>query len=185
MANPRTLRTLGHGRLGAGDFARLCTSVGIAVVVDVRRFPGSRRHPHFGRAEMEAWLAEHELEYRWMPALGGRRQPAPDSPNRALRNPQFQAYADHMATSEFREGCRELLDVAAREPVVLVCAESVWWRCHRRLLADHLVLVGGATVEHLLPDGRLDPHRPTPEARAAGHLLVYDGGDQPSLFVDG
>ncbi len=150
--------------------------------MDVRRYPGSRRHPHFGREAMQGWLAEGGLGYRWLPSLGGRRSALPDSPNVALRNPQFRGYADHMASEEFLSGCAALLDLARSTPVAVMCAESVWWRCHRRLLADHLVLVAGARVEHLFHDGRLAVHGPSPEARPAGDHLVYDVDGQPPLF---
>ena len=173
MANGTTIRTLGHGTLAVDDFVALCRSAGIGTVVDVRRYPGSRRHPHFGREPMEAWLAEAGLGYRWLPDLGGRRSAAPDSPNVALRNAQFRGYADHMATEEFRRGCDELLELARAASVAVMCAEAVWWRCHRRLLADHLVLIAGVTVAHVLPDGRLSPHAPTPEARSDGDHVVY------------
>jgi uncharacterized protein (DUF488 family) len=168
------IRTLGHGTLAADDFVVLCRSAGAGTVVDVRRYPGSRRHPHFQHDAMEGWLAEAGLQYRWLPALGGRRTPAPESANVALRNPQFRGYADHMAGEEFRRGCAELLDLARSGSVAAMCAESVWWRCHRRLLADHLVLVAGIEVEHVLPDGRLSPHNPTPEARREGDRVVYE-----------
>jgi uncharacterized protein (DUF488 family) len=103
----------------------------------------------------------------------------------ALRNEQFRAYADHMATAEFAAAVAALRDTAAGTPVAVMCAEAVWWRCHRRLLADHLVLVESLAVEHLFHDGRLTPHPPTPEARKAGHHLVYDlTADQP-LFPEG
>ena len=154
----------------------------MGTVVDVRRYPGSRRHPHFGREAMEGWLAEAGLGYRWLPALGGRRTPLPDSPNVGLRNPQFRGYADHMASEEFREGCADLLDLARTAPVAVMCAESVWWRCHRRLLADHLVLVSGVDVEHILPGGRLSSHSPTEGARREGERVVYDAGRQPQLL---
>ena len=182
MANGTTIRTLGHGTLAVEDFVELCRSARVGTVVDVRRYPGSRRHPHFGREAMEGWLAEAGLGYRWLPALGGRRAAAPDSPNVALRNPQFRGYADHMAGEEFRAGCAELLDVARSVPVAVMCAESLWWRCHRRLLADHLVLVAGLSVEHVLPDGRLASHTPASEARADGDHLVYDLQAQPRLL---
>lgn len=168
------VRTLGHGALAADEFAALALDSGIRGVVDVRRFPGSRRHPHFTATEMAAWLGRHGVDYRWIPTLGGRRRPAPDSPNVSLRNDQFRAYADHMASEEFRAGVDELLDLAATRPVAVMCAESVWWRCHRRLLADHLVLVRQAAVEHLFHDRRVVAHPPTAGARNAGEHLVYD-----------
>ena len=111
--------------------------------MDVRRFPGSRRHPHVGQDQLARWLPAAGISYRWMAALGGRRTPAADSPNLGLRNPQFRAYADHMASAEFLAAVDELLDLAASRPVAVMCSEAVWWRCHRRLLADHLVLVEG------------------------------------------
>ncbi len=131
---------------------------------------------------MARWLPEHRLDYEWMPSLGGRRKRRPDSPNTGLHNAQFQAYADHMATAEFRAGVDDLLAEAAERCVAVMCAESVWWRCHRRLLADHLVLVAGVTVEHVLPDARVALHVPTPEARVEAEHLLYDVGAQPPLL---
>jgi uncharacterized protein (DUF488 family) len=178
------VRTVGHGTLTAAAFVALVRSAGIETVVDVRRYPGSRRHPQFGGDAMAAWLPEHEVGYRWLPALGGRRGAATGSANRALRNEQFRAYADHMASAEFGAGITELVGLAGERPVGVMCAESVWWRCHRRLLADHLVLVRDVGVEHLFHDGRVAPHVPAPEARRAGSHLVYDVGVQVSLLDD-
>jgi uncharacterized protein (DUF488 family) len=178
-----TLRTVGHGTLTAAAFAALVSGAGIEVVVDVRRFPGSRRHPHFGSDQMAAWLPGAGVGYEWAPALGGRRKPAADSPNTGLRNDQFRAYADHMATAEFRDGVAHLLAGAAERVVAVMCAESVWWRCHRRLLADHLVLVEGWNVEHLMHDGRCTPHPVTPGARPVGPQVLY-GGDAPLPLED-
>jgi uncharacterized protein (DUF488 family) len=168
------IRTLGHGTLSVEDFGSLAAEAGIDVVLDVRRYPGSRRHPHFGRDQMAAWLPEEGPEYRWMPVLGGRRTPDPRSPNVGLRNQQFRAYADHMATAQFTDAAAELVDLAGTRSVAVMCSESVWWRCHRRLLADHLVLVAGAPVAHLFHDGRLVEHPVTAEARRADGHVVYD-----------
>ncbi len=176
------LRTVGHGTLSASALGALVVAAGIERVVDVRRFPGSRRHPHFASEEMARWLPDHGLEYEWMPSLGGRRTRRPDSPNTGLRNAQFQAYADHMATAEFRAAVDELLAAGAQRCVAVMCAESVWWRCHRRLLADHLDLVEGVDVEHVLPDGRLSPHAPTEGARREGDHVVYDMASQAPLL---
>ena len=176
------IRTLGHGTLAPEEFVALCRAAGIETVVDVRRHPGSRRHPHFGREAMEGWLAAAGVGYSWLPALGGRRRPGPDSPNVALRNPQFRGYADHMATEEFRRACATLLELARSASVAVLCAESVWWRCHRRLLADHLVLVEGVEVEHVLPDARRSEHAPTEGARREGDHVAYDVGSQPPLL---
>lgn len=146
----------------------------VDVLVDVRRYPGSRRLPHVGAEAMAQWLPEGGIAYQWVPSLGGRRRPVPDSPNTGLRNEQFRAYADHMATEDFRAGVTDLLDAAARARVAVMCSESVWWRCHRRLLADHLVLVEGTPVEHLFHDGRTSAHPVTPEARRDGATVRYD-----------
>jgi uncharacterized protein (DUF488 family) len=122
---------------------------------------------------MARWLPEHGVAYTWLPSLGGRRRPAADSLNTGLRNEQFRGYADHMASVEFADGIAALVAESAAHEVAVMCAESVWWRCHRRLLADHLVLIEGLRVDHLFHDGRLIPHDPTPEAHPVDGHLVY------------
>jgi uncharacterized protein (DUF488 family) len=179
-----TIRTVGHGTLSAAAFAALVGGAGVEVVVDVRRFPGSRRNPQFGSDQMAAWLPEAGVDYEWAPPLGGRRKASADSPNTGLRNEQFRAYADHMGSAEFRDGLTRLLATAADRAVAVMCAESVWWRCHRRLLADHLVLVDGWHVEHLMHDGRHVPHTVTPGARPVGDVVLY-GGETELPFSDG
>ena len=173
---------MGHGTLAADEFARLALGAEIAAVVDIRRFPASRRHPHFAGGAMATWLPAAGVQYRGIPGLGGRRAADAGSPNVGLRNAAFRGYADHMATAEFAEGVVELLELAATVSVAVLCAESVWWRCHRRLLADHLVLVEQVAVEHLFQDGRVAPHPPTPEARRDGGRVVYDLTVQGDLF---
>lgn len=172
-----SLLTVGHGTLPADEFAQLVTDAGVQLVVDVRSFPASRRHPQFGREAMERWLPDAGVAYRWEPRLGGRRRARPDSAHVALRVPAFQGYADHMETAEFAAALDETLADAARRRTAVMCAESVWWRCHRRLLADAAELLRGAEVEHLFHDGRVTPHHPTPEARVDCGRLVYDGGE--------
>lgn len=170
----RLIRTVGHGTAAEAALLQLLTGAGIAALIDVRRFPGSRHHPHVGKDEMARWLPASGIDYQWMPALGGRRRATGDSTNTGLRNPQFRAYADHMATGEFAAAVQELLDLAARRSVAFLCSETLWWRCHRRLLADHLVLVERWRVEHLSHDGRLVEHPVTAGARRAGDHVVYD-----------
>lgn len=175
------LLTVGHGTLEPAAFASLLRGAGVCCLVDVRSFPGSRRNPAFGRQELERWLPAERIGYRWEPRLGGFRYPLPDSPNTALRHPSFRGYADHMRTATFRGALEELLaDAAAVAPgsiLCIMCAESLWWRCHRRLIADAATLVGAAEVDHLLHDGRLAAHRLTDGVRVDGDgLLVYDGG---------
>lgn len=176
MTRGTRIWTVGHGTATADAFTELVRRAGIDAVIDVRRFPGSRRHPHFSKDEMGRWLAVQGIAYQWVPELGGRRRSDSDSPNVALRNPQFRAYADHMAGEEFAEGVRAVLDGASDAAVAVMCSESVWWRCHRRLLADHLLLVEGVEVEHLLHDGRGVGHPVTAGARRAAGRVVYDGG---------
>jgi uncharacterized protein (DUF488 family) len=172
-----SLLTVGHGTLPAEAFAQLLVDAGVEALVDVRSFPASRRHPHFRREAMEQWLVDAAVAYRWEPRLGGRRTPRPDSPHAALRVPAFRGYADHMETAEFVNALDELLASADAERTAVMCAESVWWRCHRRLLADAAILLRRAAVEHLFHDGRVAPHRLTPEARIEGSRIVYDGGE--------
>jgi len=176
-----TLHTFGHGTLTAEAFASLLDGAQLRRVADVRSFPGSRRNPQFGREEMERWLPGAGIDYAWIRALGGRRRSTGASKHVALHNDAFRAYADYMATPEFVAGIEELLALAAGDPTTVMCSESVWWRCHRRLLADYLVLVRGINVVHLMQDGRLTPHAPTAGVRLTGEHLVYDVGATPPL----
>jgi uncharacterized protein (DUF488 family) len=171
-----TLHTVGHGTLAAEALAELLHQAGVAVITDVRAYPGSRRNPQFGREAMERWVPAAGLEYAWLRRLGGRRAPADGSRHVALRHDAFRAYADHMESADFAAGVAELLAVAERRSAAVMCSESVWWRCHRRLLADHLVLVRGLAVLHLLHDGRRVPHAVTAGARLVGDAVVYDVG---------
>lgn len=174
------LLTVGHGTLPAERLADLLRSNDVEVLVDVRSYPGSRRNPQFGREEMAAWVPAAGIDYRWERRLGGRRPVRPDSPNVALRNDAFRGYADHMAGAEFRTALDDLLATATSRRTAAMCSESVWWRCHRRLIADAAVLVHGATVTHLMHDGRSVDHPVTAAARRADDHVVYDvGGDAP------
>ena len=178
-----SLLTVGHGTLRAKELAELLGSAGVQLVVDVRSAPGSRRHPHFGRAELEWWLPAAGIDYRWEKDLGGHRRPLEGSVNTALRHPAFRGYADYMATGSFAAGLARLLADAAARPTVAMCAETLWWRCHRRLIADAAVLLAGAEVCHLGHDGRLSAHRVTEGARVANAegttRLVFDAGAAP------
>lgn len=175
-----TITTVGHGTLTAEAFAAVLRGAGVDAVADVRRYPGSRRHPHIASEALAGWLSDRGVAYEWLPELGGRRRGDPASPNAGIRNPQLRAYADHMATAELAAGVDRLLGWATGRAAAVLCAESVWWRCHRRLLADHLVLVAGVTVEHLFHDGRRTAHEPTAEARVVeGHVRYDVGAPQP------
>ncbi|WAL69441.1 DUF488 domain-containing protein [Amycolatopsis cynarae] len=173
--------TFGHGTAGAAELARLLTGAGVRCVVDVRSVPGSRRNPDAGREALQRWLPGAGLGYRWDRRLGGWRRPQPDSPDTALRHRSFLGYAGHMRSPDFLVAIGELLAGAAERPTAVMCAESLWWRCHRKMIADFLVLATGTEVRHLLHDGSVHVHRPSPEARLDERtgLLVYDVRPEP------
>jgi uncharacterized protein (DUF488 family) len=175
------LVTLGHGTATVEELTALLAGAGVRRLVDVRTAPGSRRHPHVRREAMAGWLALAGVAYRWEPELGGFRRPEAGSVNHALRHPAFRGYADHMRTPRFWTALDRLLADAADAPTAALCSETLWWRCHRRLLADAAVLVRGAEVLHLDHRGRLEPHRPTDGVRRDGDLLAYDLGVTPPL----
>jgi len=176
------LLTVGHGTLPEDRFGALLSGAGIELLVDVRRAPGSRRHPHFGRTQMEAWVPAAGIRYEWEPALGGWRKARPDSPNTALRNDSFRGYADYMSTAEFWSALDAVLAEADEGRTAVMCSESVYWRCHRRLIADAATLVRGVTVRHLGHDGKLSPHRVTEGARLGDGIVVYDGAAGDPMF---
>lgn len=172
--------TVGHGARPIGTLLAILLDAGVDTVVDVRRFPGSRRHPQFGREALADAVVGAGLRYTWQgEALGGRRQAGPASRHTALRNAAFAAYADHMDTAAFRTAVDDLIDRAATGPPAVLCAEALWSHCHRMLVADALAL-RGAVVEHLLDAGARQPHRLTEGARRGGDgWPVYDA--QPTL----
>ena len=169
------IMTVGHSTRTIQEFLLLLEAHGVRLVADVRRYPMSRRHPHFARQRLEASLAGVSVEYVWLPGLGGRRERRIDSPHVAWREAAFAGYADHMDTEEFLHSAAELVDLAARAPTAILCAEALPERCHRRLIADWLT-VRGLPVEHILDAGRLAPHELTSFARVADGRLIYDGG---------
>lgn len=174
------LLTVGHGTLQAAQLADLLQRADVRLLVDVRSYPQSRHNPQFGRDALSAFLGEEGIEYQWEKRLGGRRPTRPDSGNVALRNEAFRGYADHMASTDFGEALDTVLDQAGQGRLAVMCAESLWWRCHRRLLADAAVLTRNVEVRHLLHNGTLAPHRVTDAARASGRHVVYDvGADRP------
>jgi uncharacterized protein (DUF488 family) len=175
------LLTLGHGTASAEALVALLEGAGVERLVDVRTAPGSRRHPHVRREAMAGWLGAAGVAYRWEPELGGFRRPDPGSVNTALRHPAFRGYADYMRTPPFWAALDRLLAEAAERPTVAMCSETLWWRCHRRLLADAAELVRGAEVLHLDHRGRLERHRPSDGVRRDGDLLAYDVGSTPPL----
>ena len=173
------VHTVGHSTHALADFMALLESHAIRTVADVRRFPASRRHPHFAREALARALAEQGIAYEWFPDLGGRRPARPDSPHTAWRLAAFRGYADYMETREFQEALARLTALAAAQSTTVMCAEAVPWRCHRQLIADAL-LVRDVDVRHVTAPTKWQPHHLTPFARVESTRVVYDDG-QPSL----
>jgi len=171
----RVVYTIGHStHVGEAFFALLAPN-GVRTLVDVRAIPGSRRHPQFGREALGAACEAHGVVYRWMPELGGRRRSRRDSPHVGWEVAAFRAYADYADTPEFAAALDALQVLAAPQPTAFLCAETLWWQCHRRLIADRL-LVSGWTVLHIDARGHTTPHRLPDFARVDAGRIVYDRG---------
>jgi len=165
--------TIGHSTREIDIFLSLLQENGIEVVADVRMFPGSKRHPQFGREALARSLGEHGIRYEHFPELGGRRKTKPDSRNTAWRNESFRGYADYMETEDFQKGIARLLDLADQsEPIAIMCAEAVWWRCHRSLISDYLK-ARGVEVIHILDKKKTEPHPFTAAAKIVNGELSY------------
>jgi uncharacterized protein (DUF488 family) len=168
------LWTVGHSTRSAESFGQLLLAHNIKTLVDVRSFPGSRRYPQFNKISLHEFLGTIKIEYVHAPKLGGRRKPTGKSHNTAWRNASFRAYADYMETEEFKEGIRDLIAVAQKEPTAIMCAESLWWRCHRSLIADYLK-TNGAVVIHILDEKKTEVHPFTSAASVVNGELSYRG----------
>ena len=165
--------TIGHSTRKIDIFLSLLQGNGIKAVADVRMFPGSKRYPQFGREALAKSLSEHGIRYEHFPELGGRRKAKPDSKNTAWRNESFRGYADYMETEEFRNGITRLIDLAQESgPTVTMCAEAVWWRCHRSLISDYLKACG-VEVIHVLDAKKTEPHPFTSAATIVNGELSY------------
>ena len=166
--------TVGHSTRSAEEFVNLLLENEIETLVDVRSYPSSRRLPHFNRESLSTFLNQNGIRYQHTPRLGGRRKPNPNSKNIAWNNESFRAYADYMETEEFDAGVRELLEVARVKRTAIMCAEALWWRCHRSLISDYLKSIGIA-VTHILGPGKTEPHRYTSAASIVAGELSYKG----------
>ena len=165
--------TIGHSTRSINDFISLLEENGIMLLADVRSWPGSKRYPQFNREALADSLNAHGIRYEHFPELGGRRKPKPDSRNTAWRNASFRAYADHMETEEFQKGIERLLAVAGEAgPAAIMCAEAVWWRCHRSLISDYLKW-RGIGVMHILDANKTQPHPFTSAAHIVDGKLTY------------
>jgi uncharacterized protein (DUF488 family) len=169
-----SLWTIGHSTRSINQFLELLCEFEVKLLVDVRSFPGSRRYPHFNRENLSASLRAAGIEYVHMPELGGRRKAKPDSLNMTWRNESFRGYADYMETDGFKNGIGRLMELARERRTVIMCAEAVWWRCHRSLIADHLKACG-VTVRHILGEGKSEEHPFTSAAQLVNGKLSYRG----------
>lgn len=171
----RTIWTVGHSNRDVESFLQLLSDQSIALLADVRRFPASRKHPHFNGDALHDALGAAGIAYRHFPALGGRRsERRPDSPNTAWRVESFNAYADHMQTNEFTSALTTLIELAGRQRTAIMCAEALPWRCHRRLIADALT-ARDWTVLDIIGSGQVRPHRLTPFAEVRDGQVIYPG----------
>jgi uncharacterized protein (DUF488 family) len=172
--------TIGHSTRTLDEFVTVLRAHGIEALIDVRRFAGSRRLPQFNEGALRDGLEDAGIAYRWLPQLGGRRVPHPESVNTGWRHAAFRGYADHLASDEFADGLFELLMLAEGVRTAVMCAEMLWWQCHRRLLADVLTLLG-YDVLHIQTEKPAELHRLIDPARIVDGELSY-AADQPALF---
>lgn len=166
--------TIGHSNRSMEDFLALLKEFQIGALVDIRRFPSSRKFPHFNRGSLQEELAGNQIGYSWIESLGGRRHSASGnvSPNQGLKSIDFRSYADHMLTEEFHLGVEEILGIARCQRTAVMCAEKLFWSCHRRLLCD-ILYAQGVVVQHILEPGKLQEHRFTLDARIVGKNVLY------------
>ena len=182
MDSTGTLWTVGHSTLAWEAFVEMLHGAEIAAVADVRRFPGSRRHPQFGADAMAMALPQAGIDYLPFPDLGGRRRPRADTRNTAWRNEAFRGYADYMETREYAAARDRLAELASRRNTTVLCAEAMWWQCHRSLISDDFK-ASGWTVLHLQAGGRVQAHPYTGAARIVeGRLDYSEPASQPGLF---
>lgn len=167
--------TIGHSTRTAAAFVELLRIHQVGGLADVRTIPRSRRHPHFEREALSRILSAEGIEYCHVQELGGLRKPRPDSANTAWRHPSFRGYADYMASESFAQGIDRLLEFARARPTAIMCAEAVWWRCHRSLVAEAL-LVRGHDVQHIMGPGKLTPATLREFAVVDGDRITYPGG---------
>lgn len=169
---PLTIWTIGHSTRSLDEFLALLVSQEIEALADVRRFPASRKYPHFNADALRSKLTAGGIEYVPLTELGGRRKARPDSHNTAWRNESFRGYADYMETEDFRAGLDRLLALAQRRRTAVMCSEAVWWRCHRSLIADDLKS-RGVEVQHILSESKMEMHPYTSAARLEKGRLTY------------
>lgn len=171
------LYTIGHSNHPIEQFLDLLKKHEIEALADIRRFPTSRKFPHFNQENLSQSLKNSGIEYFWLERLGGRRpklKSIASSLNAGLRNSSFHNYADYMQTAIFQQGIEQLLEIAEKKRCAYLCSESMYWQCHRRLVSDYLT-AHGHVVWHIFPSGELRQHQLTPEARVQGDNVIYPG----------
>ena len=173
---PPRIWTIGHSNRRLDDFVAMLSAHDIEVLADVRRFPGSRRYPHFSEDNLKSALNNIGIDYFHFPELGGRRTAIKNSPNTAWRNAAFRGYADYMMTDEFRDGIERLLKICRRKRTAIMCAEALWWQCHRSLIADYLK-AAGKVVLHIMTEKNAEEHPFTSAARIVNGKLTYSGNE--------
>jgi uncharacterized protein (DUF488 family) len=179
--SPPTLYTVGHSTHPIERLLELLGEHRIAILADVRSFPGSRRWPQFNQESLAESLGRAGIEYRWLKRLGGRRHSKrTDSPHVAWTVAAFRSYADYTESAEFAEGLEELIAIACAARTAIMCSEGLWWQCHRRIVSDQM-LVAGWNVEHIMPNGKLTAHRLPEFASVVNGRIIYDGGQPPLL----
>ena len=179
--NRHGLWTVGHSTRPIEEFIEALNSFEIKILADVRSFPGSRRYPQFNQAQLATSLTEVGIEYQHFPELGGRRRAHPQSHNIAWRNESFRGYADYMETEDFRKGIARLCNLARARHAAIMCAEALWWQCHRSMVADYLMSLG-AEVQHILGPEKTEPHRYTAPARIVNGQLTYHAVEEQMLI---
>jgi uncharacterized protein (DUF488 family) len=170
----KTIWTVGHSTRSIEEFINMLLAHEINVLVDVRHFPGSRRFPHFNKTTLAESLGAASIRYEHLVELGGRRTARPDSHNLAWRNASFRGYADYMETAPFSEGIRRLLEFTNLGPTAVMCSESLWWRCHRSMIADYLKAAGHEVI-HILDAKKTQSHPYTSAAHVLHGRLSYQG----------
>jgi uncharacterized protein (DUF488 family) len=178
-----TLWTIGHSTHTLEAFVGILRAHRIEILADVRLLPGSRRYPHFNREALSKSLAGLGITYQHFPDLGGRRKPRPDSPNTAWRNESFRGYADHLESNEFQQAAVALKSIAIGKRTAIMCAEAVWWQCHRAIISDWLK-VRGVEVLHILSENKVEPHPYTSAAQIIGGQLSYRAPSEDATHAE-
>jgi len=174
----RIIYTIGHSTRSIEEFIALLQANEVAVLIDVRNFPGSKRYPHFNKEALESSLPKSNIQYIHMKELGGRRKPEPNSINTRWRHTAFRGYADYMQTDVFQNAMQQLEDIALKHTTAYMCSEAVWWSCHRSLISDRLK-INGWKVLHIMSEDKLTEHPYTSAALIVDGELRYD---EPTLF---